>query len=106
MADVTLSYSIAVKKRAGATPVSLPNADGVNDSPINPSGPPPGHPPVTIATPANGLSISGQELSLGLSSASTIGALSSTDWSTFNAKIGGTGTTNRVAKFTASGTIA
>lgn len=40
---------------------------------------------VTIGT-ANGLSIVGQVLSLGLSSTSTNGALSSTDWNTFNNK--------------------
>ncbi len=41
---------------------------------------------VTIGT-ANGLSIAaGQILSLGLSSTSTTGALSSTDWNTFNSK--------------------
>lgn len=40
---------------------------------------------VTIGT-ANGLSLVNQALSLGLSSASTIGALSSSDWSTFNNK--------------------
>lgn len=43
--------------------------------------------PVTIGAPANGLSINGsQVLSLGLSSTSTIGALSDTDWNTFNSK--------------------
>lgn len=42
---------------------------------------------VTIGVPANGLSITaGQILSLGLSSTSTIGALSATDWNTFNNK--------------------
>ena len=47
-----------------------------------------GHPPVTIGTPANGLSInsSTQVLNIGLASASANGALSSTDWSTFNSK--------------------
>ncbi len=40
---------------------------------------------VTIGT-ANGLSIAGQALSLGLSGTSTTGALSSTDWNTFNNK--------------------
>lgn len=40
---------------------------------------------VTLGT-ANGLSLSGQILSLGLSSASTTGSLSSTDWNTFNNK--------------------
>jgi hypothetical protein len=33
------------------------------------------------------------------------GALSTTDWTTFNSKIGGSGTTNYISKFTASGTI-
>jgi hypothetical protein len=40
---------------------------------------------LTIST-ANGLSITGQALSLGLSSTSATGALSSTDWNTFNGK--------------------
>jgi hypothetical protein len=40
---------------------------------------------VTIST-ANGLSLVGQALSLALSSTSTTGALSSTDWNTFNGK--------------------
>jgi len=51
------------------------------------------HNAVTLGT-ANGLSLSTQVLSLGLSSASANGALSSTDWSTFNAKqaaLSGTG---------------
>lgn len=43
------------------------------------------HAAVTIGT-ANGLSLSTQQLSLGLASSSTTGALSSTDWSTFNGK--------------------
>jgi hypothetical protein len=62
------------------------------------------HDPVTLGT-ANGLSLSGQVLSLGLASGSTNGALSSTDWIIFNNKIGGSGTTNYIAKFTASGTV-
>ncbi len=41
---------------------------------------------VTLGTP-NGLSLSAQVLSLGLASASTTGALSSSDWSTFNNKL-------------------
>ncbi len=45
------------------------------------------HNAVTIGT-ANGLSLSTQVLSLGLSSSSTNGALSSTDWNTFNNKQG------------------
>jgi len=53
----------------------------------------PVHDAVTIGT-ANGLSLSTQALSLALSSASTTGALSSTDWTTFNGKqaaLNGTG---------------
>jgi hypothetical protein len=64
----------------------------------------PTHDAVTIGT-ANGLSLSGQQLSLGLASASTNGALSSTNWTTFNNKIEGSGTTNYLPKFTGTGTI-
>ncbi len=64
----------------------------------------PVHDSVTLGT-VNGLSLSGQVLSLGLASASANGALSSTDWNTFNNKIGGSGTTNYLAKFTAGGTV-
>jgi hypothetical protein len=64
----------------------------------------PVHDAVTIGT-ANGLSLSGQVLSLGLASGSANGALSSTNWTTFNNKIGGSGTTNYIAKFTAAGTV-
>jgi hypothetical protein len=66
---------------------------------------------VTIGT-ANGLSLSSQQLSLGLASGSANGALSSTDWTTFNNKqnaltnpVTGTGTTNYLSKFTGSATI-
>lgn len=44
------------------------------------------HVAVTLGT-ANGLSLSTQQLSLGLASSSTTGALSSSDWSTFNGKV-------------------
>jgi len=43
---------------------------------------------VTLGT-ANGLSLTGQALSLGTSSTSTTGALTSTDWNTFNGKQSG-----------------
>jgi trimeric autotransporter adhesin len=43
------------------------------------------HSPVTLGTP-NGLSLSGQVLSLGTASTSTAGALTSVDWNTFNTK--------------------
>ena len=51
------------------------------------------HAAVTLGT-ANGLSLSTQQLSLGLASTTATGALSSTDWNTFNAKqpaLSGTG---------------
>lgn len=69
------------------------------------------HDAVTIGT-ANGLSLSGQALSLALSSGSTTGALSAADWTTFNNKqntitnpITGSGTINFLPKFTQSGSI-
>ena len=73
------------------------------------------HAAVTLGT-ANGLSLSTQTLSLGLASTSATGALSSTDWNTFNLKqAGSTNLTSLAAltyastsfvKMTASGTFA
>jgi hypothetical protein len=69
------------------------------------------HNAVTLGT-ANGLSLSTQALSLALASGSTTGALSSTDWTTFNNKqnaltnpITGTGTTNYLPKFTGASAL-
>lgn len=69
------------------------------------------HNAVTIGT-ANGLTLSTQVLSLGLASGSANGALSSTDWTTFNNKqnaltnpITGSGTTNFLPKFTGATTL-
>ena len=63
------------------------------------------HNAVTIGT-ANGLSISTQVLSLATASTSTTGALTSTDWNTFNSKAAAlSGTTNTVPKFTSGTTI-
>jgi len=45
-------------------------------------------------------------VNLPTASASARGALSTADWSTFNGKIGGSGTTNEIGYFTGSGTIA
>jgi hypothetical protein len=64
----------------------------------------PVHDAVTIGT-ANGLSLSYQVLSLGLASGSANGALSSTDWTTFNNKIGGTIADGQVAFGTGAGVI-
>ena len=88
MAKVDGTFYSGSKGRPGTTPQSSPDLEGVQPYPINPPGSSPNHDPVTIGTPLNGLSLSGQEISLGLSSSSTVGALSSTDWSTFNSKIG------------------
>ena len=62
------------------------------------------HAPVTLGT-ANGLSLSNQQLSLGLASSSTTGALSGTDWNTFNGKFNTpTGlTTNYLPKWNGNG---
>ena len=69
------------------------------------------HDAVTIGT-ANGLSLSTQVLSLALASTSATGALSSTDWNTFNGKqnaltnpVTGTGTSSYLPKFTGTTTI-
>lgn len=48
------------------------------------------HSAVTLGT-ANGLSLNGQQLSLTTASASTTGSLTSSDWSSFNAKAPGSG---------------
>lgn len=61
------------------------------------------HSPVTIGT-ANGLSLSGQQLSLGLASSTLNGALSSTDWNAFNNKqAAGNYITSLTGEVTASG---
>ena len=61
------------------------------------------HSPVTIGT-ANGLSLSGQQLSLGLASSTLNGALSSTDWNAFNNKqTAGNYITSLTGEVTASG---
>jgi hypothetical protein len=64
----------------------------------------PVHDAVTIGT-ANGLSLSGQVLSLGLASASANGALSSANWTTFNNKIGGSIASGQVAFGTGAGVV-
>jgi hypothetical protein len=71
------SWEIKAPNTAGVATVT-PGASGIT---LNQSS----HDPVTIGT-ANGLSLAGQALSLGLSSTSTTGALSDTDWDTFNNK--------------------
>jgi hypothetical protein len=69
------------------------------------------HNAVTLGT-ANGLSLSTQVLSLGLASAGVTGALSGTDWSTFNSKqnaltnpVTGTGSDGQVAYWSSGSAI-
>jgi hypothetical protein len=57
------------------------------------------------STVANGTTTPVITLNVPTASATNRGAVSSADWTTFNAKIGGSGTTNTIPKFTASGTI-
>ena len=71
------SWLLKAPNTAGIATIT-PGAGGIT---LNQSS----HDPVTIGT-ANGLSLSTQALSLALSSTSTTGALSSTDWNTFNGK--------------------
>jgi trimeric autotransporter adhesin len=73
-------YSLLLTNSSGIRNVYLPDADGTIALTSNL------HNPVTLGT-ANGLSLSTQVLSLGLASSSANGALSSTDWTTFNNKL-------------------
>ena len=58
-----------------------------------------------ITSATSPLSITSNVISISQSSGSTNGYLSSTDWTTFNSKVGGSGTTNYIPKFTGSSTI-
>ena len=71
------SWILKAPNTAGVATVT-PGAGGIT---LNQSS----HNPVTIGT-ANGLSLSTQALSLAAANTSTTGALSSTDWNTFNNK--------------------
>ena len=92
--------------RIGSSPVSPPILEGDAQNPVNPPGSGSLHNPVTIGTPSNGLSITaGQELSLALASSGVTGALSGSDWDTFNGKIGGSIASGQVAFGTGSDVI-
>jgi hypothetical protein len=87
----------SISSALGYTPVPTTRTLSINgttfDLTTNRSWTIPTHNAVTLGT-ANGLSLSTQVLSLGLASSSTNGALSSTDWATFNSKqsaLNGTG---------------
>lgn len=78
-----ISMTAADATHPGGIKASGSQALGVTLTAVNLSGTNTGD--VTLGT-ASGLSLSGQILSLALSSTSTTGALSSTDWNTFNGK--------------------
>ena len=64
--------------------------------------------PVTSVTASSPLFSSGgttPNITIQNGSTSQTGAITSTDWNTFNAKIGGSGTANQLAYFTGTGTI-
>ncbi len=88
VANATTTPAITVTLGA-ITPTSVAATGTVTGS--NLSGTNTGN--VTLGT-ANGLSLAGQALSLGLANTSTTGALSSTDWNTFNNKLTTVDTTN------------
>lgn len=85
-----------LKAPASAGVITL--APGATDFTINQGS----HNPVTLVT-ANGLSLAVQALSLALSSTSTTGALSDTDWNTFNSKQPGDATLTALAAFNTNG---
>ncbi len=61
---------------------------------------------VTLANIINGLTISGQVLTMGLASSTATGTLSASDWTTFNNKQGPlSGIAGLVARFTAASTL-
>jgi hypothetical protein len=103
MVTISKYYSSVTKKgvkpsNPGNVVTEIPEVLNPPDSPVN-------HSPVTIGSPANGLSLVGQELSLGLASSGVTGALSGTDWSTFNGKLGGTIASGQVAFGTGVNTV-
>ena len=107
MADILINKFRTTIPRVGATPSTQGFAESEGQDPVAPSGTPQVYTPVTIGSPANGLDIdpSTQVLIIGLASTSTTGALSSTDWNTFNAKIGGSLTSGRVPFATGVNTL-
>jgi hypothetical protein len=84
-----------VTASVGSTPISVAVtnsaiAAAVTSTPITVSVSaldPNSHAVLTIGTPANGLSLSGQVLSIALASGSVVGVLSAADWTTFSGKL-------------------
>jgi hypothetical protein len=102
---VTISKYYSSVTKTGVKPSNPGNVVTVIPEVLNPPDSPVNHSPVTIGSPANGLSLVGQELSLGLASSGVTGALSGTDWSAFNGKVGGTILSGQVAFGTGVNTI-
>lgn len=90
------SWELKAPNTAGIATIT-PGAGGIT---LNQSS----HDPVTLGT-ANGLSLAGQQLSLDQSSGSTTGALTSTDWTTFNNKVSTTRTISTTAPLTGGGDL-
>ena len=106
MADAPITKYTTIRRSRGesATP-SIPPSTEDPQPPVNPPGSSSFHNPVTLGTPANGLSLAGQQLSLGLASSGVTGALSGADWNTFDAKIEGTIAGGQVAFGIGNGVI-
>jgi hypothetical protein len=106
MTDISINKFRTAITRGGATPSTPGFAETEGQDPVNPSGANSNHNPVAIGSPANGLSVTiGQVLSLGLASSGVTGALSGTDWDTFNGKVGGSLTSGRIPFASGSNTL-
>ena len=81
---------------SGSSPGFIPGES--DPDPVNPGGIV-GHSPLTLGSETNGLvlDVANQVLELGLASSGVTGALSGTDWNTFNGKIGGAIASGQVA---------
>ena len=105
--DISGKEDIANKQNSLAvdgTGTKYPTVDAVFDALATKAPISSVHNPVTLGT-ANGLSLSTQQLSLGLASSGVTGALSGTDWNTFNNKVNGTGTNNFLTKWSGTNTV-
>ena len=105
-ATTSTGFSVSTTSQAllviGSSTLNKANDSGTNTGDITLAG----------TTANNGLTLSGQALTLGLASGSATGTLSATDWTTFNNKqnaltnpITGTGATNTLAYWTSASTV-
>jgi len=77
IANTEQSWAFKAPANAGFATITLPSTGSFD---INQRS----HNPIMLGASTNGLALTGQQLSLGTASASTTGALLSTDWTTFN----------------------